>query len=49
MCRFTSDEGKQSLGRVLCAYAAFDEEVNYCQVLPCSPSPSGVKLVHVYM
>ena len=36
-CSFTSEEGKQSLERVLRAYAAFDEEVNYCQVLPCNP------------
>lgn len=30
-CRFSTDAAKQSLERVLRAYAAFDEEVNYCQ------------------
>ena len=26
---------------MLCAYAAFDEEVNYCQVMPCTTISSG--------
>lgn len=30
-CRFTTPEGQRSLLNVLQAYAAFDEEVNYCQ------------------
>ena len=29
--RFTSPEGQRALLNVLQAYAAFDEEVNYCQ------------------
>ena len=33
--RFRTEEGKQSLHRVLRAYAAYDEEVNYCQVRAC--------------
>ena len=31
MCRFTSPEGQKALLNVLQAYAAYDEEVNYCQ------------------
>lgn len=41
LCRFASEEGKHSLQRVLHAYAAFDEEVNYCQVR------DGVKQPHM--
>ena len=31
MCRFAGDAGKQSLLRVLRAYAVYDAEVGYCQ------------------
>jgi hypothetical protein len=42
MCRFTCEEGKHSLQRVLRAYAAFDEEVNYCQVRESGAHPHVV-------
>ncbi len=35
--RFTTPEGLASLERVLKAYAAFDPEVNYCQVRAARP------------
>ena len=47
LCRFTCEEGKHSLQRVLCAYAAFDEEVNYCQVREGGSAPYTCHMLSV--